>query len=70
MLLTANGVSFNWNRHKVMERVRWLPLCLRGGMASRFLHGWKVRNGGGGAKVRCKRSEIERKQIKKKILFK
>lgn len=34
MLLTANGVSFNWNKHNVMEHVRWLPLWLRGGMAA------------------------------------
>lgn len=69
MLLTANGVSFNWNKHNVMERVRWLPLCLRGGMASRFLHGWRVREGGGDAKVQRKQIETERRKNKTKRRF-
>lgn len=56
MLLTANGVRFNWNKHKVMERVRWLPLSLRGGMASRFLHGWKVSERGRNTSVRCEQT--------------
>lgn len=64
MLLTANGVSFNWNKHNVMERVRWLPLCLRGGMASKFFHGWKVRVGGGDAKERNRKKEKSRTKTK------
>jgi len=57
ILLTANGVSFNWNKHNVMERVRWLPVSLRAGMASWFLHGWKV----GERREKCKRKLQEEK---------
>lgn len=70
--LTANGVSFNWNKHNVMERVRWLPLCLRGGMASRFFHGWKVREGGRGrcnSKIQAVRWKVRNTRTQRRFLF-
>lgn len=65
ILLTASGVGFNWNKHNIMERVEWLPVSLRGGMASKFLHGWKVRQGEQNASWR----RIEKRRKKSKMEY-